>query len=75
MKEPRITVLLNQKGIGVVAFQTLLSDEVEAVKEAMNKAFELFPQGKFGLFGFEKTDGTTTITETKYLGKVSPYNQ
>lgn len=71
----KITVLLKQKGVGVVAFQTLLSGEVEAVKEAMSTAFKMFPDGKFGLFGFEKSEGETKITTTQYLGKVSPYTR
>lgn len=66
MKTPlNYTVLLIQKGIGVVAFETVAIDDTAAVTTAMNEAFKMFPKGKFALFGMEKTDGKTTISTTR----------
>ena len=66
----KYTVMLYKQGTGVVAFEVPAQEETEAVKTAMNKAFEMFPEGKFALHGFSKSDGETTITTEKYLGKI-----
>lgn len=63
-------VLLLKKGTGVIAYETIARDDVNAVKQAMDTAFKDFPDAKFALFGIEKSDGDTTISTTRYLGKV-----
>jgi hypothetical protein len=66
----KYTVMLYKQGTGVVAFENVSKDEIEAVKKAMNTAFSMFPDGKFALHGYSKSDGETTVTTERYLGRI-----
>jgi hypothetical protein len=64
------TVMLYKQGTGVVAFETTAKDTTQAVKQAMNQAFAMFPDGNFALHGYTKSDGESTVTTERYLGKI-----
>lgn len=68
--ELKYTVMLYKKGTGMVAFETPAESSTEAVKRVMNKAFEMFPDTKFALHGYEVSDGQTTIKTERYLGRI-----
>lgn len=75
LSEKKYIVMLFKSRTGVVAFDNIFAmDEVQAVKYAMNEAFKMFPDSKFGLYGYEVTDGDFTVrTEKlpiKYLGRL-----
>lgn len=66
----KYTVMLYKQGTGVIAFETVALDDMQAVKVCMDEAFQMFPDAKFALHGIEKSDGNTTITTTRYLGRL-----
>lgn len=70
MKNFKFAVMLYKKGTGVVAYETVAKNHIEAVTFCINKAFEQFPEAKFALHGYAQSDGDTTVTTTRYLGKI-----
>ncbi len=73
-QEKNYIVMLYQQGVGVIAFDNLFfMDHVQAVKTAMNRAFDLFPSGKFALHGYEIRQGDSSVRVERvprYLGKL-----
>jgi hypothetical protein len=66
----KYTVMLYKQGTGVVAFENIARDEVQAIKMAMRMAFSMFPDAKFALHGYSKSKGAMTVITERYLGKI-----